>query len=72
MHLGTPELWPVYKIYPISPADLFLQLEEKKLATLLWSITALLTRPRTDKYMFRFKEMKVHSALKLIGTPTRV
>ena len=67
-----PGWWLAYGTYLTSQADLFLQSEERKLATPLWSITARLTRLRTDKCTFHFMEMKVHLALRLICTPTRV
>ena len=67
-----PDWWLAYGTYLTSQADLFLQSEERRLATLLWSITARLTLPRTDRCTSRFTEKKAHLALRLIGTPTRV
>jgi hypothetical protein len=67
-----PGWWLAYGTYLTSQADLFLQSGERRLATLLWSITARLTRPRTDRCTSRFTEKKAHSALRLIGTSTRL
>ena len=46
-----PAWWLAYGTYLTSQADLFLQSEERKLATLLWSIIARLSTPDRQVYV---------------------